>query len=188
MPDRRKILVVESDQTAALSLATALRQQGWDVVSASDAVMALSVALKTKPDAVVLNAQVPAGGGLTVLKRMRSSVHTTVIPVIATAPRGGPHTQELLSAGAQACLDQPVDTGALCAAIRKHVAQPPVVMEAPAEVIRSPVRMAALTDTGLLDSAPDESFDRVTQLAAKLIGAPTVLVSLVDKDRQFFKS
>jgi CheY-like chemotaxis protein len=188
MSGQLKILVVESDQRAALSLATALRQQGWGVVAASDAIMAQSVALKTKPDAVVLNAQIHGGGGLVALKRMRSSAHTAVVPVIAIVPRGGVQKQEMLSAGAQECIEQPVDAAVICDAIKKHLSQPLVVMEAPAEVIASPERIAALIDTGLLDSAPDESFDRITQIAAKLVGAPQVLISLVDKDRQFFKS
>jgi DNA-binding response OmpR family regulator len=185
--DQLKILVVESDLKAAMSLTTTLRQQGWSVILSGDAVMAQSVALKTKPDAVVLNAQVP-GGGSAVLRRMRSSVHTAVIPVIAIVAPGGIQKQEMLSVGAQECIEQPVDESTVCAAIRKHLAQPPVVTEAPTEIIGNPERLAALKDTGLLDSAPDESLDELTQLAAKLVSVPTVLVSLVDKDRQFFKS
>jgi GAF domain-containing protein len=48
--------------------------------------------------------------------------------------------------------------------------------------------MEELRATELLDSAPDAAFDRLTRLAQRLVGAPTALVSLVDKDRQFFKS
>jgi GAF domain-containing protein len=49
-------------------------------------------------------------------------------------------------------------------------------------------RLAALARTGLLDSPVDESFDRLTRLAARIIKTPMALVSLVDRDRQFFKS
>ncbi len=51
-----------------------------------------------------------------------------------------------------------------------------------------PARLAALQQTMLLDSPPEEAFDRLTRLAAKILRAPTALVSLVDQDRQFFKS
>ena len=54
--------------------------------------------------------------------------------------------------------------------------------------VGSPERLNALRASGLLDTPPEESFDRLTRLAAKLVGAPTALVSLVDADRQFFKS
>ena len=49
-------------------------------------------------------------------------------------------------------------------------------------------RLATLRRTSLLDSPPEPSFDRVTCLASRLVGAPITLVSLVAGDRQFFKS
>lgn len=49
-------------------------------------------------------------------------------------------------------------------------------------------RLAALRRTRLLDSEPDERFDGLTRLAAKALRAPIAMVSLVDKDRQFWKS
>ncbi|RYX81508.1 GAF domain-containing sensor histidine kinase [bacterium] len=49
-------------------------------------------------------------------------------------------------------------------------------------------RLEALTLSGLLDTPPEQAFDRFTALAHQIIGAPVVLVSLVDDKRQFFKS
>ncbi|CAA9377467.1 MAG: hypothetical protein AVDCRST_MAG64-389 [uncultured Phycisphaerae bacterium] len=49
-------------------------------------------------------------------------------------------------------------------------------------------RIPALQRTGLLDSPPEECFDRLTRLAAKVLRTRVALVSLVDADRQFFKS
>jgi hypothetical protein len=49
-------------------------------------------------------------------------------------------------------------------------------------------RLKALADTRLMDSTAEEAFDRLTKLAAKLLNAPVALVSLVDDERQFFKS
>ncbi len=51
-----------------------------------------------------------------------------------------------------------------------------------------PERLEALAETGLLDTPPEVGFDRITQLASQLIGSPVSLISLVDADRQFFKS
>jgi hypothetical protein len=119
---------------------------------------------------------------------MRLSVHTAGIPVIAVVDNRGTEKPQLLKAGAAECLNEPVDAETLCGAVRKHLAKPPVVLEAPAEVIRAPERVAALEKTGLLDSAPTESFDAITKLAAKLLQTPVVLMSLVDTNRQFFKS
>ena len=49
-------------------------------------------------------------------------------------------------------------------------------------------RLAALERTGMLDSLPEAAFDRLTKLASKILGVPVTLVSLVDDQRQFFKS
>jgi hypothetical protein len=57
-----------------------------------------------------------------------------------------------------------------------------------AAAARDPDRLSALTATGLLDSDVEPSFDRHARLAAQVLNAPVALVSLVDSDRQFFKS
>jgi GAF domain-containing protein len=57
-----------------------------------------------------------------------------------------------------------------------------------AQALAEPGRLAALQAAQLLDSPPDESFDRLTRLAAKVVDAPVALVSGIDRDRQFFKS
>jgi diguanylate cyclase (GGDEF)-like protein len=56
------------------------------------------------------------------------------------------------------------------------------------EAISDGARLAALQDLGILDTEPEESFDRFTRLATDLLNVPVSLVSLVDRDRQFFKS
>jgi diguanylate cyclase (GGDEF)-like protein len=55
-------------------------------------------------------------------------------------------------------------------------------------VLSDAARLAALAETGLLDSAAEAAFDRLTRLVSKILHVPTALVSLVDDHRQFFKS
>ena len=49
-------------------------------------------------------------------------------------------------------------------------------------------RLAALDALKILDTAPEERFDRITRVAAHLFDVPIALVSLVDKNRQWFKA
>jgi signal transduction histidine kinase len=58
----------------------------------------------------------------------------------------------------------------------------------PQSAIADRQRLEAVLQTGLLDTPPEESFDRLTRLAAKLIGVPSTFISLVDKSRDFYKS
>ena len=54
--------------------------------------------------------------------------------------------------------------------------------------VRNPARLAVLRRTGLLDTASEEVFDRLTRLAVKLVRVPSSFISLVDADRDFYKS
>lgn len=49
-------------------------------------------------------------------------------------------------------------------------------------------RLATLHDYRIMDTAPDERFDRLTAFAADLFNAPVALISLIDAERQWFKS
>ena len=49
-------------------------------------------------------------------------------------------------------------------------------------------RLEALHSLSLLDTAQEERFDRLTRLAAAVLGVPIAVVSLVDRERQWFKS
>jgi GAF domain-containing protein len=57
-----------------------------------------------------------------------------------------------------------------------------------AKALSDPGRLAALANTGLLDTPADERFDSLARVASRVLNAPVALVSIVDKDRQFFKS
>src|SRR5687768_11608682 len=61
---------------------------------------------------------------------------------------------------------------------------PPSEFDAAAEALR----LAAVRRYDVLDTPPDGSFDRVTEIAARLFKVPIAIVSLVDEDRIWFKS
>jgi PAS domain S-box-containing protein len=61
-------------------------------------------------------------------------------------------------------------------------------MKTPEQPPEESQRLSALRASNLLDTPPEERFDRITHLAAQLFDVPIALVSLVDKDRQWFKS
>ena len=55
-------------------------------------------------------------------------------------------------------------------------------------IVRSVSRVAALQRLRVLDTPPEASLDRLTRIACRILRVPIGLVSLVDRDRQFFKS
>lgn len=54
--------------------------------------------------------------------------------------------------------------------------------------VQDPDRLQTLRETGLLDSEVEEQFDRLTRLASRLLRVPATFFSLVDEDRDFYKS
>ena len=61
-------------------------------------------------------------------------------------------------------------------------------METPSIPENENLRIHALRTLQILDTDPEERFDRITRMAKRLFGVSISLVSLVDSDRQWFKS
>ncbi len=60
-------------------------------------------------------------------------------------------------------------------------------MQTPRKPVDEDARLAAVHGLALVEAA-EERFDRITRLAARTLDAPIVLISIVDADRQWFKS
>src|SRR6185312_6485752 len=56
------------------------------------------------------------------------------------------------------------------------------------DLLRDAARLDALRRSELMDSEPEEVFDRLTRLATKLLRTPVATMTLVDDSRQYFKS
>ena len=61
-------------------------------------------------------------------------------------------------------------------------------MIAPSIAVNESVRIKTLRSFNILDTSPEERFDRITRLARQLFNVSITLVSLVDTNRQWFKS
>jgi diguanylate cyclase (GGDEF)-like protein len=61
-------------------------------------------------------------------------------------------------------------------------------MIAPPPLADETRRLATLRRLDILDTPPEERFDRLTRLAKRLFDVPTALVTMIDEDRQWFKS
>lgn len=61
-------------------------------------------------------------------------------------------------------------------------------MEPETEAAEAALRVQTLAALDILDTPPEESFDRITRLASGALGVPIALVTLVENTRQWFKS
>lgn len=118
------ILIVEDDKNILLTLSTRLRAEGHDVVTAQDAMMAMSVAVRARPDLALLDVSIPAGNGFQVAERLHANSLTSGLPIIfITASRRTGLMQQATAAGAVAFFEKPYEIDALLAAVRKALSE-----------------------------------------------------------------
>ncbi|MGH8721821.1 MAG: GAF domain-containing protein, partial [Burkholderiales bacterium] len=67
-------------------------------------------------------------------------------------------------------------------------ALPPICHVSTGHDCRERARLSALRRCAILDTPPEACFDRITKMAAHLLATPIALISLVDHERQWFKS
>ena len=120
----KKILIIEDDQLLLPALAARLKANGYNVVSAADALSAISVALEEAPDLVILDLGLPAGDGFVVLEQMRGLPDLVETPVIVlTASDPAENEKRALDAGAVAFFQKPFDNHELLTIIRQALGE-----------------------------------------------------------------
>jgi len=116
----KTILIIEDEEELVLGLTTLLKSQGYLIIAAYDSVFGISLAHKEKPDLIILDLGLPAGGGLYVLENLKKSVETLDIPVLVlTAQQGVDLEEKVKQAGAVACFHKPFDPESLASQIKE---------------------------------------------------------------------
>ena len=82
-PPAPKVLVVDDDKDMVALLTGLLKAAGYRTVSAFDAMQGGMVAARELPALIILDLQMPAGGGVQLLERLTTSLRTQAIPVLA---------------------------------------------------------------------------------------------------------
>ena len=119
-PGRTTILVIDDDRSMDLLVAGMLRSAGYNVLMAMDPVQGYRMVQQDKPSLILLDLQMPAGGGLQLLERLLGSTKTHAIPVIImSATPASEKAAELLALGAVGYLEKPFDAPVLLGAVTK---------------------------------------------------------------------
>ena len=120
----KKILIIDDDQHLLLGLAARLKANGYGVISATDAISAVTVARKEAPDLVILDLGLPAGDGFLVLERMRGLTDLVATPVIVLSARDPLNNkQRALDAGAVAFFQKPPENHSFLSAVRQALGE-----------------------------------------------------------------
>ncbi len=82
MSNNHKILLVEDDPMLIKMYSAKLKSENFDVVSAEDGEEGLEVALKEKPDLIILDVMMPKLSGIDMLAKLRADSYGKNVPVI----------------------------------------------------------------------------------------------------------
>ena len=132
----KTILIIDDDQEFLQGLRVRLTSCGFDVHLALDAILAIQLALKIRPDLILLDIGLPGGDGYLTMTRLQSHLHLAHVPIIImTAGDASIHEDRALKAGADAFFQKPIDNQQLLAAIYRALGEtktrPPVFSLSP---------------------------------------------------------
>jgi two-component system alkaline phosphatase synthesis response regulator PhoP len=120
----KKALIVDDEIHIIQVVAIKLRNNGFEVVTATDGQEALEAALEHKPDVIVTDYQMPVMDGLELIENLRKQEQTAQIPVIMLTARDfaiEPETIEQLKISA--CLSKPFSPRELLGKVEEVIGQ-----------------------------------------------------------------
>ena len=183
----QSVLVAVGDTALRERLADAVRADRLTLVMVKDPDEALTLIRTSPPSLLLLGRRLGARDGLDLCRAVRGNAPELPIVMVAAGEADADR-----AAGAEAGV-----TDWLVAPFSMVYARTRIRAWALRQACRwvcaplppdEPARLRALRKLGLLDTPPEERFDRLTRLARRVFDVPMALVSLVDAERQWFKS
>ncbi|MXX24285.1 MAG: response regulator transcription factor [Caldilineaceae bacterium SB0668_bin_21] len=147
--DKTKLLIVEDEPTLLETLKYSLERQGYDVVTASDGVRALSSAREEKPDLMILDVMLPGLDGFEVCRILRQEMSLPIL--MLTAKDEEVDKVVGLEVGADDYLTKPFSMRELLARVRAHLRR--------VRLLREELESSGQADDGSLNGGAVFSFD-----------------------------
>jgi CheY-like chemotaxis protein len=117
-----RILVVEDNPLNRLLVHDILELRGHEVVEAATVDEARAQLDRERPDLLLLDVQIPGGGGEAVIRDVRQRPDLADLPIIAVTSLAMPGDRErLLSIGFQGYLSKPIDTRTFGTAVEAYL-------------------------------------------------------------------
>ncbi len=108
---KEKILIVEDNLRNMRLIEMTLKAKGYTLLKATNGGEALDMAMRERPDLIILDIQLPKVSGLAVTRKLREIPafhHTPIIAVTALAMKG--NRERIIEAGCDAYLPKPINT------------------------------------------------------------------------------
>jgi two-component system alkaline phosphatase synthesis response regulator PhoP len=122
--DKKRVLIVEDEEGLLEGLEHNFKYEGYEVLTAKNGTEGLKMALKQKPDVVVLDIMLPEKDGFTVLKELRQR-HRDMPVLVLTARNFEADVLKGFNLGADDYLTKPFGVPELMARVRRLVQRGP---------------------------------------------------------------
>src|SRR2546426_6066269 len=110
----KTILIIEDDPRTVLALAVRLKGQGYSTWTASDGIKGMQLAIRARPDLIILDVGLPGGNGLELAETLRRKPQTDRVPIIfLTGSKEPTLRQKVMDLGAAGLLEKPYEPGEL---------------------------------------------------------------------------
>jgi CheY-like chemotaxis protein len=118
----QKALVIEDNEDNMKLITFILHNNGYSTVWAENGIKGVELAIREKPDLIILDIQLPDIDGFEVLRRIRMSEADGDVPIIAmTSYAMNGDRQKLLGAGCTGYIEKPIDPGTVMAEISEII-------------------------------------------------------------------
>lgn len=121
---KEKILIVEDNPQNMRLLERILSAKGYTLLRATDGEKALDMAMRERPELILMDIRLPKMSGLEVTRKLRKNPafsHTLIIGVTAYAMKGD--KERIIESGCDVYLSKPLNTRELSAVITEMLSQ-----------------------------------------------------------------
>ena len=93
---KKKILIVDDEPSVVKLLSKQLEVNGYKAYGVNDCYHCIKMAKEVKPDLILLDMQMPAGGGIHAFEGLKASIYTSTIPIIFITAVPGEEVKKLI--------------------------------------------------------------------------------------------
>ncbi|MBN1286407.1 MAG: response regulator [Anaerolineae bacterium] len=117
-----RILYIEDNPANRMLVQRVLLAEDIEVVEAEDAMIGIDLAMREKPDLILMDLQLPSMDGLTATRHLRAIDSLKDVPIIAlTANVMKEDIEKARAAGCNGFIGKPIDIDVLPREIKKHL-------------------------------------------------------------------
>ena len=118
----KRILVVEDNDNNLYLIRFILEKNGFEVIEARDGLSGVELAVKEKPDLILMDIQLPDINGLEATKKIRASEADGDVPIIAlTSYAMTGDREKSLAAGCTGYIEKPINPETIMSEIKKYL-------------------------------------------------------------------